>query len=403
MDFGSSGREGFNEEEQMGKVKLPSTYSSSSSPSSTSFQHKSQLAPLTNSGREEQPQPHQIYDNRRHWINSKWLGNAYEPEDNYEAITTATTASAADSKLLDSDSTLELRSGATADIEKEHMFDKVVTPSDVGKLNRLVIPKQHAEKYFPLDSSTNEKGLLLNFEDRNGNVWRFRYSYWSSSQSYVMTKGWSRFVKDKKLDAGDIVSFQRGAGEVGNDRLFIDWRRRPHAPDLVSFHPHQHHPFTLDRSIPWRPLLMQPPTTGRRDHLNLSPVSPPHRNSYYCGYPHGSNVMNPGDQMGSFFYLKPAVAPAASQMGMGLIQRQQPLVFDSVPVVQGKAAPKRLRLFGVNMESPVSESDECEMLSTTTIAHHPLQLRLYNGTPQPPTDFPNANKTKASLSFDLDI
>ncbi|KAI4372137.1 hypothetical protein MLD38_010408 [Melastoma candidum] len=34
-------------------------------------------------------------------------------------------------------------------VEKEHMFDKVVTPSDVGKLNRLVIPKQHAEKYFP--------------------------------------------------------------------------------------------------------------------------------------------------------------------------------------------------------------------------------------------------------------
>ena len=32
------------------------------------------------------------------------------------------------------------------------MFDKVVTPSDVGKLNRLVIPKQHAEKYFSLDA-----------------------------------------------------------------------------------------------------------------------------------------------------------------------------------------------------------------------------------------------------------
>uniref|UniRef100_A0A803NSH8 TF-B3 domain-containing protein n=1 Tax=Cannabis sativa TaxID=3483 RepID=A0A803NSH8_CANSA len=97
------------------------------------------------------------------------------------------------------------------------MFDKVVTPSDVGKLNRLVIPKQHAEKYFPLDnSSTTEdssKGLLLNFEDRNGKSWRFRYSYWNSSQSYVMTKGWSRFVKEKKLDAGDIVSFERGVGD----------------------------------------------------------------------------------------------------------------------------------------------------------------------------------------------
>lgn len=88
--------------------------------------------------------------------------------------------------------------GARESIEREHMFDKVVTPSDVGKLNRLVIPKQHAERYFPLDSSSNEKGLLLNFEDRNGKPWRFRYSYWNSSQSYVMTKGWSRFVKEKK-------------------------------------------------------------------------------------------------------------------------------------------------------------------------------------------------------------
>ncbi|KAI4328996.1 hypothetical protein L6164_021305 [Bauhinia variegata] len=120
-------------------------------------------------------------------------------------------------------------------IEKEHMFDKVVTPSDVGKLNRLVIPKQHAEKYFPLDSSTNEKGLLLNFEDRNGKLWRFRYSYWNSSQSYVMTKGWSRFVKEKKLDAGDIVSFQRGVGELYRHILYIDWRRRPdHGPDPAA-------------------------------------------------------------------------------------------------------------------------------------------------------------------------
>ncbi|MED6204715.1 hypothetical protein PIB30_011689 [Stylosanthes scabra] len=115
-------------------------------------------------------------------------------------------------------------------VEKEHMFDKVVTPSDVGKLNRLVIPKQHAEKYFPLDASSNDKGLLLNFEDRNGKLWRFRYSYWNSSQSYVMTKGWSRFVKEKKLDAGDIVSFHRGLGELYRHRLYIDWRRRPDHP-----------------------------------------------------------------------------------------------------------------------------------------------------------------------------
>ncbi|VAI10832.1 unnamed protein product [Triticum turgidum subsp. durum] len=96
---------------------------------------------------------------------------------------------------------------AAGAVEKEHMFDKVVTPSDVGKLNRLVIPKQHAEKYFPLDTSSTDKGLLLSFEDRAGKPWRFRYSYWNSSQSYVMTKGWSRFVKEKRLDAGDTQQY----------------------------------------------------------------------------------------------------------------------------------------------------------------------------------------------------
>ncbi|KAA8516773.1 hypothetical protein F0562_017029 [Nyssa sinensis] len=114
-------------------------------------------------------------------------------------------------------------------IEKEPMFEKPLTPSDVGKLNRLVIPKQHAEKYFPLGGGDSvEKGLLLSFEDELGKCWRFRYSYWNSSQSYVLTKGWSRFVKEKRLDAGDIVLFERHRLDGG--RLFIGWRRRNAAP-----------------------------------------------------------------------------------------------------------------------------------------------------------------------------
>ncbi|CAL1360493.1 unnamed protein product [Linum trigynum] len=112
-----------------------------------------------------------------------------------------------------------------AAIEKEGMFEKPLTPSDVGKLNRLVIPKQHAERYFPLQGADAvEKGLLLGFEDEAGKCWRFRYSYWNSSQSYVLTKGWSRYVKEKQLDAGDVVLFERHRGD--QDRLFIGWRRR---------------------------------------------------------------------------------------------------------------------------------------------------------------------------------
>uniref|UniRef100_A0ACD5TE77 Uncharacterized protein n=1 Tax=Avena sativa TaxID=4498 RepID=A0ACD5TE77_AVESA len=123
-----------------------------------------------------------------------------------------------------------------AAVAREHLFDKTVTPSDVGKLNRLVIPKQHAEKHFPLQLPTCAtatavsgecKGLLLNFEDGAGKVWRFRYSYWNSSQSYVLTKGWSRFVKEKGLHAGDAVGFYRSAAATGNDQLFIDCKLRP--------------------------------------------------------------------------------------------------------------------------------------------------------------------------------
>ncbi|KAI3851714.1 hypothetical protein MKW92_000915 [Papaver armeniacum] len=119
--------------------------------------------------------------------------------------------------------------------EREHMFEKPLTPSDVGKLNRLVIPKQHAEKYLPLGGHDS----LLSFEDESGKDWRFRYSYWNSSQSYVLTKGWSRFVKEKHLDAGDIVMFQRR--RFDGERLFIRWRRRnsPTPPTATAAGDHQ--------------------------------------------------------------------------------------------------------------------------------------------------------------------
>ncbi|PON37749.1 B3 DNA binding domain containing protein [Parasponia andersonii] len=341
-------------------------------------------------------------------------------------------------------------------VEREHMFDKVVTPSDVGKLNRLVIPKQHAEKYFPLDSSTNEKGLLLNFEDRNGKPWRFRYSYWNSSQSYVMTKGWSRFVKEKKLDAGDIVSFQRGVGD--KDRLFIDWRRRPDAapPELSSsaagainipFSFGHHH-----RSIPWSPSLVRAtaPPMSYGTIFNLHP----YRNTSGGG---GSGISTNGgggscyssggygnlmSSAGPVFYIRTSAAPSGipqEEHPIRMVQPQQQhyhpevqqlegsaVVFNSVPVVHGKAAAagKRLRLFGVNMEcssitpTPDDQSEECEhsmhLFSSNsspsphqmTSSQAPLgQLRLYNGTPIPgisTVDFLNKGKTSMS-TFNFDI
>ncbi|KAG6488096.1 hypothetical protein ZIOFF_056854 [Zingiber officinale] len=119
---------------------------------------------------------------------------------------------------------------------REMLFEKIVTPSDVGKLNRLVIPKQHAEKHFPLriDGGSGGKGVLLHLEDADGKMWRFRYSYWHSSQSYVLTKGWSRFVKEKQLRAGDVVSFWRSGPE---NQLYVMWQsgRRAETPAVRLF------------------------------------------------------------------------------------------------------------------------------------------------------------------------
>ncbi|CAM0912464.1 unnamed protein product [Alopecurus aequalis] len=120
--------------------------------------------------------------------------------------------------------------GVGEERRREHMFDKVVTPSDVGKLNRLVVPKNLAERYFlPRllggggPAAARLAGVVLRFEDGRGSgrAWAFRFSYWRSSQSYVMTKGWSSFVRDRRLAAGDTVSFCRAGA-----RFFIDCRRR---------------------------------------------------------------------------------------------------------------------------------------------------------------------------------
>ncbi|RWW75976.1 hypothetical protein BHE74_00015956 [Ensete ventricosum] len=196
------------------------------------------------------------------------------------------------------------------------MFDKVVTPSDVGKLNRLVIPKQHAERFFPLEPAFADKGLVLSFEDGAGKQWCFRYSYWSSSQSYVITKGWCRFVKEKQLDAGDIVSFFRArSGEDGQRRrLFIDLQRR-HRPRPVG---HQ--------------------------GVLIASTAPPMRWSWPPHFYHGSVV--PPQHV--------AVQVAAGGGDMG----SMPTVLDPVPVVLAAAEPKRVRLFGVNLDCPETEGSK---------------------------------------------
>ncbi|TKY44763.1 AP2/ERF and B3 domain-containing transcription factor RAV1 [Spatholobus suberectus] len=53
-----------------------------------------------------------------------------------------------DRRCHPNDETNTLASGSTCDAKAyEQLFEKMVTPSDVGKLNQLMIPKQHAKKH----------------------------------------------------------------------------------------------------------------------------------------------------------------------------------------------------------------------------------------------------------------
>ena len=280
----------------------------------------------------------------------------------------------------------EERAQQAAAVEKEHMFDKVVTPSDVGKLNRLVIPKQHAEKFFPLDAAANEKGLLLSFEDRTGKPWRFRYSYWNSSQSYVMTKGWSRFVKEKRLDAGDTVSFGRGVGEAARGRLFIDWRRRPDPPV-------HYHRLPLP-SIPYAPWAHHPAALGARTttvlHLPPSPSSLCYDYDYDSRRRHTYGA--PGSRQQLLFY-RPHQHPQATAMVLDSVPVRIPTTpgqHAEPPPPVAASASKRVRLFGVNLDCAGSEEESGGGRAP------PLQL------PSPPSSSSSSSgKARCSLNLDL--
>ncbi|KAG5043931.1 hypothetical protein AAZX31_03G179000 [Glycine max] len=210
-----------------------------------------------------------------YWTNDQqqqaamWLSNSHTPRFNLN-----------DEEEEEEDDVIvsdKATNNLTQEEEKVAMFEKPLTPSDVGKLNRLVIPKQHAEKHFPLDSSA-AKGLLLSFEDESGKCWRFRYSYWNSSQSYVLTKGWSRYVKDKRLHAGDVVLFHRHRSLP--QRFFISCSRRQPNPvpahvsttrSSASFYsahppyPAHHFPF------PYQPHSLHAPGGGSQGQNETTP------------------------------------------------------------------------------------------------------------------------------------
>ncbi|KAL8145294.1 AP2/ERF and B3 domain-containing transcription factor At1g50680-like [Apium graveolens] len=94
------------------------------------------------------------------------------------------------------------------------LFGKVLTRTDVGRADKLVIPRIFAGCFPSIpdedESSLEERPINdveLGFYDQSMKLWKFRYCYWRKNKSYSLSKGWRKFVQEKDLSSGDEVIF----------------------------------------------------------------------------------------------------------------------------------------------------------------------------------------------------
>nr|ARR29264.1 auxin response factor 10 [Ceratopteris pteridoides] len=100
--------------------------------------------------------------------------------------------------------------------EKTASFAKTLTQSDANNGGGFSVPRYCAETIFPrLDYSQDPPVQIVLAKDVHGTVWKFRHIYRGTPRRHLLTTGWSNFVNQKKLVAGDAIVFLRNAaGEL---------------------------------------------------------------------------------------------------------------------------------------------------------------------------------------------
>ncbi|KAE8675057.1 Auxin response factor 16 [Hibiscus syriacus] len=89
-------------------------------------------------------------------------------------------------------------------------FCKTLTASDTSTHGGFSVPRRAAEKIFPpLDFSMQPPCQELVARDLHENTWTFRHIYRGQPKRHLLTTGWSVFVSNKRLFAGDSVLFIR--------------------------------------------------------------------------------------------------------------------------------------------------------------------------------------------------
>ena len=100
--------------------------------------------------------------------------------------------------------------GAGAQEDKPASFAKTLTQSDANNGGGFSVPRYCAETIFPrLDYSADPPVQTVLAKDVHGVVWKFRHIYRGTPRRHLLTTGWSIFVNQKKLVAGDSIVFMR--------------------------------------------------------------------------------------------------------------------------------------------------------------------------------------------------
>ncbi|KAL5213796.1 hypothetical protein ABZP36_002948 [Zizania latifolia] len=99
------------------------------------------------------------------------------------------------------------------DRPKPASFAKTLTQSDANNGGGFSVPRFCAETIFPeLDYSIEPPLQYVYAKDVHGEEWKFRHIYRGTPRRHLLTTGWSAFVNQKKLLAGDSIVFMRREG-----------------------------------------------------------------------------------------------------------------------------------------------------------------------------------------------
>ncbi|XP_051139912.1 auxin response factor 17-like [Andrographis paniculata] len=103
------------------------------------------------------------------------------------------------------------------------VLGKVLTLSDANNGGGFSVPRMCADSVLPrLDFQVDPPVQTLAMKDAHGKVWEFRHIYRGTPRRHLLTTGWSKFVNEKRLIAGDSVIFIR---KISTNELFIGVRK----------------------------------------------------------------------------------------------------------------------------------------------------------------------------------